>query len=60
MMQKKPKVLHLKIRHHLSTALKKINVIQIDNADDLDVVMLAQIQQKLQKNNRKFVELLQR
>ena len=45
--------------------ISKINVVQIDNAEDLDVVMpanvqFARIQQKLQKNNRKFVELLQR
>ena len=42
--------------------ISKINVVQIDNAEDLDVVMptnvqFARIQQKLQKNNRKFVEL---
>ena len=42
--------------------ISKINVVQIDNAEDLDVVMpanvqFARIQQKLQKNNGKFVEL---
>ena len=36
--------------------ISKINGELIDNAEDLDVV---RIQQKLQKNNRKFVELLQ-
>ena len=26
--------------HHLSTAFQKINGVQVDNAEDLDVVML--------------------
>ena len=42
----------------------KINGIQTDNAEDLDVVIpiynLIEYSKKLQKNNRKLVELLQR
>ena len=42
----------------------KISCVKIDNAEDLDVVnanaQFAWVQQKLQKNKRKFVELLQR
>ena len=41
--------------------ISKINGVQINNAEDLDVVMLMyNLQQKLQKNNKQFVELLQR
>ena len=37
-MQEKTKALHLKIMHHLSTGFQ-INAVQIENAEDLDVVM---------------------
>ena len=37
-MQEKTKALHLKIMHHLSTGFQ-INGVQIENAEDLDVVM---------------------
>ena len=44
--------------------ISKINNVSIDNADDLDIVIpmynLLEYSKKLQKNNRKFVELLQR
>ena len=44
--------------------ISKVNGVQTDNAEDLDVVMamynLLEYSKKLQKNNRKFVELLQR
>ena len=44
--------------------ISKINNVLIDNAEDLDIVIpmynLLEYSKKLQKNNRKFVELLQR
>ena len=44
--------------------ISKINGVKIDNAEDLDVVMpiynLLEYNKKYRKNNRQFVELLQR
>ena len=44
--------------------ISKINGAKIDNAEDLDVVMpiynLLEYNKKYRKNNRQFVELLQR
>ena len=44
--------------------ISKINGVQIDNAEDLDVVMpmynLLKYSENYKKNNRQFVELLQR
>ena len=44
--------------------ISKINNVLIDNAEDLDIAIpmynLLEYSQKLQKNNRKFVGLLQR
>ena len=44
--------------------ISKINGAKIDNAEDLDVVMpiynLLEYKKKYRKNNRQFVELLQR
>ena len=38
--------------------ISKINGVQIDNADDLDVVMLMyNLKKKLQKNNRQLVKI---
>ena len=44
--------------------ISKINGVKIDNAEDLDVVMpmynLLEYSKNYKKNNRKFMELLQR
>ena len=54
----------LKINAPFIDCILKINSVQIDNVEDLDVVMpmynFGWIQQKLQKSNSKFVELLKR
>ena len=46
------------------SCVSKINNMLIDNAEDLDIVMLLynllEYSKKLFKNNRKFLELLQR
>ena len=52
-MRKETEVLHLKIMHHLSTAFKKINGVQIDNAEDLDVVIPMYNFLQYSKNYRK-------
>ena len=44
--------------------ISKINGVKIDNAEDLDIVMpmynLLECSKNYKKNNRKFMELLQR
>ena len=46
----------------LINCISKTSRVQIDNAEDLDVAMpmYALLEYALQKNDRKFVELLQR
>ena len=52
-MQKEIKQEHLKIIHHLSTVFQQINGVKVDNAEDLDVVLLMYNLLEYSKNYRK-------
>ena len=52
-MQKETKVLHLKAIHPFSNCISKINVVQIDNAEDLDIVIPMYNLFECSKNYRK-------
>ena len=60
---KRNKNVAFKNKAPFTNCISKIIGVQMDNAEDLDVVMpmcsLLECSQKLQKNNRQFVELLQ-
>ena len=64
MIAKKNRPVAFKNNVPFTNCISKINNLLIDNAGDLDFVMpmynLIEYSKKLQKNNRKFVELLQR
>ena len=61
---KRNKAVIFKNNAHFITFISKTNGVKIVNAEDLDVVMpmynLHEYSKNYQKNNRKFVELLQR
>ena len=63
-MKKSNNVVTFKNNAPFINCILKINEIQIDNAEDVDVVMpmynLLENSKNYKKNNRQFVELLQR
>ena len=64
MQKKKNKAVAFKNNAPFINCISKINSIKIDNAEDLDVIMpmcnLQEYSKSYKKNNRKFMELLQR